>query len=356
MSLKLMIKAAAGWAYLNSPVGRGLLQRGGVILMLHRVLEDDARAALPHRASLCVGAGAFEHLLLWLRRHFDYVPLGELLDAPSIANGRPRLALTFDDGWRDNFTHAFPLLKKHGVPASIFLSTDFIGSDRNFWWEALGETLWGSFGDAARQRLARRLRELRLPPPDALFQPGTEQARSQCLAHFLQALKKMPAKQLQVLADGCPVSAEPHALNWWQVRAMEASGLVSFGPHGASHAILTDLDERSLAAELKRSRETLEARCRAPLPIYCYPNGDHDERVRDALRRAGYLRALGTQAGVVRAPMLEALSLPRIGVSQQSAQRPNLLAWRLLQGARQLQREPERSAQEPQRPLGRLQP
>ena len=335
MSFKQLIKAGCGWLYLNNPAGRHRLQGSGAILMLHRVVADDSRAALPHRASLCIGARAFEHLLLWLRQHFDCVPLAELLDAPGQAGQRPRLALTFDDGWRDNATQAFPLLKKHGVPASIFLSTDFIGSDRRFWWEALGETLWGSFGEAPRQQLAQRLRELQLAPPAALFESGAAHPRSHCLAQFLQQLKGLPAQTLQALADSCPVPAEPHALDWWQVRAMEASGLVRFGPHGASHAILTGLDGRDLADELCRSREALESHCQAPLPIYCYPNGDHDARVCDALRRAGYLRALGTHTGLLRAPLGDSLSLPRIGVSQQSAQRPNLLAWRLLQGARQ---------------------
>ena len=335
MSFKQLIKAGAGWLYLNTPAGRRQLQGTGTILMLHRVIADDVRAALPHRAALCVGVQAFGHLLQWLKQHFDCVPLCRLLDPEVPMGERPRLALTFDDGWRDNAIHAFPLLKQHGVPASIFLSTDFIGNERRFWWEAVGETLWGSFGEVARQRLAKRLQDMYLTPPDKPGNVASDHVRSLHLARFLQGLKGLPAALLQELAESCPVPIEPHGLDWWQIRSMEASGLVRFGPHGASHAILTRLDDRSLALELKRSRDALDANCRTPLPVYCYPNGDHDARVQAALAREGYSLALGTRPGLLQAPAIVSLALPRISVSHQAAQRPTLLAWRILQGARE---------------------
>lgn len=335
MRLKQLIKASSGRLSLTPPLKQGLFGNTGSILMLHRVVPDETAAALPHREPLCVGKSSFENLLLWLKQHFDCVPLAELFALNGTSDRRPRVALTFDDGWRDNAVHAFPLLRQHQVPASIFLSTDFIGSARRFWWEAIGETLWGSFGAEARERLAATLRQLQLVPPAELAAEQPDEQRSKALAGFLQRLKRLPADQLQALADGCPEPAEPHALDWQQVAEMEASGLVRFGPHGASHAILTELDESSLEAEVQRSRETLDRHCAAPLPIYCYPNGDHDAHVHAALRRQGYRLALSTRPGLVRNRPTEDLALPRIGVSHQSARQPGLLAWRLLQGVRQ---------------------
>lgn len=340
MPLKQLIKAGTGWLCLNTPAGQHLLRGTGTILMLHRVLPDDAQAALPHRNALCIGKAAFANLLHWLKHHFDCVPLAELLDPAGPANGPPRLALTFDDGWRDNALHAFPLLQEHRMPASIFLSTDFIGSQRHFWWEAIGETLWGSFGEEARERLGSLLwRHLKLP--DELRTAGSEHLRSQALGQFLQQLKHLPAATLQVLADSCPNPPEPHALNWQQVQAMEASGLVRFGPHGASHARLTALDDASLEAELRRSHEAIGAHCRMPLPVYCYPNGDHDARVCAALKRQGYSQALGTLPGLHRSHQAASLSLPRIGVSHQVACQPALLGWRILQGTRRQSVRPQ---------------
>ena len=110
MNLKLNLKRLLGSAYLHS-VGRARLSEAGVVLMLHRVLADEQAARRPHRAPLCVGQRQFEHLLRWLRRHFDCVPLNHLLQYPG--GDRPRLALTFDDGWRDNAEVAYPLSLIH---------------------------------------------------------------------------------------------------------------------------------------------------------------------------------------------------------------------------------------------------
>lgn len=332
MNLKQAVKAGAGWCYLHNPLSRRF-QAEGVILMLHRVVADDREAALPHRRELCIGGQAFERLLRWLRSHFDCVPLMELLDPHAGPTDRLRVALTFDDGWRDNASQAFPLLKRYGIPASIFLSTDFIGTRRHFWWESIGETLWGRHGTAARDALWRRLEDMGATPPVAIREERHEVARSAALAGFLQELKRLPGGALQALADSCPADAEPHALDWEQVRAMEASGLVRFGPHGASHTILTQLDAPQLERELHDSSVLLRQRCRHPLPVYCYPNGDHDETVRRRLGNHRYRYALSTRGGLFKGRD-DSLALPRIGVSQLSAGRPSLLAWRMLQGER----------------------
>ncbi len=334
MSIKQLIKSGAGWLYLHSPSGQRTLRGAGTILMLHRVLADERAAALPHRRALCIGVHSFEQLLHWLGAHFDCLPLHELLDPPRPRSGKPALALTFDDGWADNASQAFPLLLRQRIPASIFLSTDFIGTPRPFWWEAIGETLWGQFGAAPRAALAAALGELGQAPPAALFGQHPEQARSQALAHYLQQLKGLPASTLQALAERCPPAPSPHAMDWQQVRQLEDSGLVRFGPHGASHAILSRLDEACLHDELQRSHAALAAHCRAPLPVYCYPNGDHDARVRAAVERLGYHLALSTRPGL-HGGQGNPLALPRIGVCQASARQPALLGWRILQSLRQ---------------------
>lgn len=331
MTFKLVLKRLLGSAYLHS-AGRSRLGEAGAVLMLHRVLVDSSAAAKPHRAPLCVGQTQFEQLLRWLRRHFDCVPLQQLLELPG--GDRPRVALTFDDGWRDNAEVAYPVLERYEVPASIFLSTDFIGSPQGFWWESIGETLWRQAGAAACQPLLERLRALQLTPPLELLQAGDSDARSRLLGGYLQRLKRLPATTLQQLADTCPAGAAPHAMDWTQVKHLERSGLVSFGPHGASHGILTQLEDAALRTDLQRSHDTLRKRCQAPLQIYCYPNGDHDPRVRAAVSALGYRYGLGTRPGLIEASGNAWLALPRIDVSHASAAHPGLLAWRLWQGAR----------------------
>ncbi|NBF08050.1 polysaccharide deacetylase family protein [Pseudomonas sp. Fl4BN1] len=331
MNFKQSLKRLLGSAYLHS-LGRARLSDAGVVLMLHRVLADSTAARKPHRAPLCVGQDHFEHLLRWLRRHFDCVPLQHLLEYPG--GDRPRVALTFDDGWRDNAEVAYPLLERYEVPASIFLSTDFIGSQQGFWWESIGETLWQHGASPAAQPLLVQLRALQLTPPPSLLQTDDSDARSRALGGFLQCLKNLAPETLQALADSCPAASAPHSLDWAQVERLERSGLVRFGPHGASHGILTRLDGPALRSDLHRSHAALQEHCQAPLGVYCYPNGDHSPEVRAAVAELGYRYALGTRPGLIEADGNPLLALPRIDVSHASAGRPGLLAWRLLQGAR----------------------
>ena len=332
MAIKQLLKRTSGWLYLNSSVGRQQLHGDGVILMLHRVLADDNAANLPHRNELCVGPKAFEHLLGWLKKHFDCVPLMDILQPGSLRSERPKVALTFDDGWRDNAVNAYPLLQKYQVPASIFLSTDFIGSRQRFWWESIGETLWNSHGEKARAHLIECLQQLGRPLPVLCDDPDA-QRRSLALLHFLQALKTLSPQDLNQLTDACPQESLPQALDWHQVRSLEASGLIRFGPHGASHAILTGLDDQTLDEELSRSRQALLNGCNRPLPVYCYPNGDNDERVRQHVADHDFPFALGTGTGIYRGAN-DPLALPRFGVSQRTARNPDLLSWRIYRGAR----------------------
>ncbi|MGZ9739428.1 polysaccharide deacetylase family protein [Pseudomonas sp. GNP012] len=332
MAIKQLLKRTSGWLYLNSPVGRNQLHGAGVILMLHRVLASDRAAALPHRNELCVGPKAFEHLLAWLKKHFDCVPLMDILQSGTPRSDRPKVALTFDDGWRDNAVNAFPLLQEYQVPASIFLSTDFIGSRQRFWWESIGETLWNSHGEQARRHLIERLQLAGRALPTLCDDPD-EQRRSLALLNFLQSLKTLSPPDLNRLTDDCPQESLPQALDWQQVRTLEASGLVRFGPHGASHAILTGLDDQRLDEELRRSRDALLHGCHQPLPVYCYPNGDNDARVRQQVARHDFPFALGTGTGIYRGTE-DPLALPRFGVSQRTARNPELLSWRIYRGAR----------------------
>lgn len=331
MPIKTNLKCASGWLYMNSPLGRNQLRGGAVILMLHRVLKDDVSAELPHRNDLCVGPRAFERLLCWLQRHFDCVPLMTLLERQPRTEQRPQVALTFDDGWRDNALHAYPLLKRYQMPASIFLSTDYIGSRQRFWWESLGETLWGSHGAAAIAPLLEQLRLLNRPVPAAFFSAHSATARSEILARYLQHLKSLPPQALQRLTDACPLESLPQALDWHQVRQLEGSGLISFGPHGASHALLPGLDDAGLEEELSRSQQALQQGCLQPLPVYCYPNGDQDPRVRSHVAAHHYRFGLSTRPAVCK-PEDDPLAMPRICVSQRTASHPSLLAWRISRG------------------------
>ncbi|MDR1349438.1 MAG: polysaccharide deacetylase family protein [Zoogloeaceae bacterium] len=328
------LKRLIGRAYLASPLGHYALRQRGCILVLHQVVENDREAAWPHRRGTCIGHQAFERLLIWLRQRFQCVALEELLQQPD--GERPRMALTFDDGWRDNAELAFPLLQRHEIPASIFLSTDFIGDStqppRRFWWEAIADTLWRTPQSPDALRIRDALWADGAPMPVSLLRQEASNWRSLAIARYLQTLTRLPAEKLEAITALLPAPPSASTLDWAQVRALENSGLARFGPHGASHSILTRLDDAHLEAELTRSHTALRTHCRHPLSVYCYPNGDHDDRVRHAVAAFGYRYALSSQLGLIGADSMS-MALPRINVGYVISGRPTQLAWSLFRGA-----------------------
>ena len=114
---------------LTGTTRRRLAARRGMVcvLMYHRVIADDARAD-EIEPGMYVRAATFAAHLRWLGAHFRFVPLREAQERPADPDGAPRVALTFDDGWRDNLTHAWPLLAAAGAPATVFLATDWIAA------------------------------------------------------------------------------------------------------------------------------------------------------------------------------------------------------------------------------------
>jgi peptidoglycan/xylan/chitin deacetylase (PgdA/CDA1 family) len=200
------------------------------------------------------------------------------------------VAVTFDDGFADNYTHAFPVLRTRRIPACVFLSTDYIGSDRPYWFEAIAGLL-----------MAAPVRSVKLPSLGHALPRADEHAiRREDIRLALSELKRMPDEvrrsslgalglQMHGPADA-RVGEGAHAMNWSQVREMAQAG-VEFGSHGASHAVLSRLDATDLARELTDSKLTIERATGAPVTAIAYPVGGEDsigDRVVAAARDAGY--------------------------------------------------------------------
>jgi peptidoglycan/xylan/chitin deacetylase (PgdA/CDA1 family) len=106
------------------------LRGRAAILMYHRVLPDAADVS-GIEPGMYVRASSFERHLDWIERRWQIRTLGELVEAPPGADARPVVVLTFDDGWRDNLTVAWPILERRGLRATIFLVTGWVAAGRN---------------------------------------------------------------------------------------------------------------------------------------------------------------------------------------------------------------------------------
>jgi peptidoglycan/xylan/chitin deacetylase (PgdA/CDA1 family) len=202
----------------------------------------------------------------------------------------PVAAVTFDDGYQDVYDLGFPVLKRMGIPAAVFVVTDLVGRpswqvhDRLYHLVAKAFTLWPAPGP----QLSRLLRELDLPIATL---PGY--ATSSPLAMISALLPQLARADLIRLMDALEArvgnghTAIPSTLTWPMLETMRRAGF-TIGSHTKSHVSLPTESTATAADELEGSKRELETRLGEPIQHFAYPGGHFTTNVVEALARAGY--------------------------------------------------------------------
>ena len=287
-----------------------VLRRRAVVLMYHRVLTEEERAQSGSHQALTVELKTFARQMALLKRRFNVLSLEQF--ARCLEDGVPfpdsSCLITFDDGWRDNVSNALPVLRRHTLPALIFLPMNYIGTMRVFWQEALTHLL-ERLVQQVRQQPERReaFREILEPAGlQAVLQIAAPHPRSLIVAQ-LAALKRANVSRLralpEVLARELGVSLEELSridgfVDWREVREMAAHG-VAFGAHGAEHLLLTEVPIAEAEFDIQASKRELEARVNHSIPTFSYPNGYYTPEIIEAVRKCGYRLAFVTRRGFV---------------------------------------------------------
>jgi peptidoglycan/xylan/chitin deacetylase (PgdA/CDA1 family) len=301
-----MIRGLAGALYhsgLVGPLARGVARthpRPRVqILTFHRV-NDDNDPFLPS-----LPTAVFAARMAHIARHYRVMTVEDL--AAALQEGRvPKnaLAITFDDGYRDNFTHAAPILKRLGLPATIFLVTGHIDTPRALWFDSLAM--------AFKSATARRV-EL---ADGRLLSLGTVADRLAALDATLAHLKRLSDDERAASVEGLIISLRPNPerpkrlmLSWDEVDALRGLGF-SIGAHTVTHPILSRLTPERAWEEIHGSKAAIEKVVGEPIRSFAYPNGrsdDYTEAVTQLVRDAGFTCAVTTRRGPndIRTPVLE---------------------------------------------------
>ncbi len=303
--MKRLLKGAA--QSLVAPVAPLLWRRRThprlLVLMYHRVLPQDHPDRGSEQPGMYVSPDTLALHLRALKRHFTLVHLDEWMRGATSGQPVPRLAcaLTFDDGWRDNFQYAFPILEAAAAPATIYLLPDLMGTRYSFWPNRLARLLADGQNNRVFDCWPEWLRELvagtapdrqpTLPLPMEQIDAVIEQCK-------LRYTDDVMLDQLRgIETHGETNAAERDLLSWEEAREMAASGLIRFGSHTRRHI---RLDARTAADvlqdEIRQSRPAIEERLGTPVSSFCYPNGDHCPAAVE-LVRASYLTAVTTRRG-----------------------------------------------------------
>jgi len=252
--------------------------------------------------------------LEWLGRHFRIISLDHLsatLQEPPKA--KPLAAISFDDGYRDVFDHAFPLLKRKGISAAIFVVTDLVNSTELPVHERLHATLvrawsqWTTPRNSLSELLGKTI-------PAKVSDPFS------ATRFLLSALTAADVERVMESLDPdhhvdriLPRSLGP--LSWEMLAVMRDSGM-TIGSHSKTHAFLANENHARVREEAEFSRLELQRRLGVSARCFAYPGGSFTADVVEAVATAGY--EFGFTICRHRHPRHPALTIPRTGLWEQS--------------------------------------
>lgn len=258
-----------------------------MIVQFHRVLSgpDNLLDSEPDKTR-------FDAHIGWLARRFNVLTVGDALDRLYAGSLPPlSLCLTFDDGYRDNATNALPILQRHGVAGTFFVTTRF--RDAGMMWNDRVVEALRHWPDALLDLSRYGLEDFPLPSD-----------RAAVLDSVLMRIKYVPYREREALADdlfarsGAP--ARRMMMNAEEIRALHAAGM-EVGGHTDGHPILKGLDDGEAMCQITSNKATLEDIVGTPIKTFAYPNGrparDFSVAHRDMVCKAGYRYALTTAAG-----------------------------------------------------------
>lgn len=280
------------------------------ILVYHRVDELEAEPDLDPGLISATPAD-FRAQMEMIASHYNAISLGDLTAAHLDGRPLPRRAvlLTFDDGYLDFAKNAWPVLKQLGLPAVLFVPTDFPDEPGpGFWWDRLHSALRRTHDDEVEVPGIGRLALADAVRRRAAFRTLRDRVKTLPHAEAIRWVDDLIGR----LAEVPPLH---RVLGWTALRTLAKDGL-SVCSHGSSHALFTRLSANALADELVKSKARIEAEIgtSASSPTIAYPGSACGATVFEAVKDAGYDLAFGGRRGIARLPFANRFDLVRLPV------------------------------------------
>lgn len=325
--LAAVIANDVGFLDVYAFVRRKLTKSQVAILMYHRVSPvKDSWSLEP------LSPQEFEKQIAYFYRNYEIVSLERLASDVNQGNTLPDRAviITLDDGYKDNYLYAYPVLKKYNVPATIFLATRHITTGELFWWDKVGYIVNNS-----------NVTQLDLDELGSFsFSSATD--KHQTGLKIIDKLKKLPDEKknalIEKLVSICEVEIPPDLgrdfiLSWEEVKEMSSSG-ISFGAHTVNHPILTNLPLEQAKWEITQSKRDIEEKLGTKVTTFSYPNGNFNAGVVELVQEAGFSCAVSVLPGRLISLKDNPYCLSRIGAIEDFNKLKVLLCglWGDLQG------------------------
>lgn len=266
-----------------------------IVLAYHRVLETIPDNNYPYDAELVsANVEQFEYQMKYISTFYN--PISEDKIAECLENNisipKRSVLVTFDDGFDDNYYYAYPILKKYNIPATIFISTGYIGSETTLWFDWLASLVFSSTTNT-----------IDIPQLKSKYIRGEYSENKEIMVDLIKKLRKVSNKsRLEILSylkeayskDMQHIDQfKSHPLSWNQVKEMSNQG-INFGSHTVTHPILSRLEDDELEFELVESKNKIELELNKPVISISYPTGMQDSFSRKVLKK---VKGLGYKLG-----------------------------------------------------------
>jgi peptidoglycan/xylan/chitin deacetylase (PgdA/CDA1 family) len=313
-----------------SPIARRVFRRlrgpkrAPAILMYHRVaaLQQDPW-------DLAVSPDTFEQQLAYLKGNHTTMELDKLVQG--LRSGKlpdNAVAITFDDGYRDNLVQAKPLLAHYGLSATLFLATGWVGSSVPFWWDELAEwTLLSRQAVDCSEVIEGKSFLLRWDEPETADSDRTWRAscepRSARQKAYLALWRKLwtasQVERTRVMASLRGTFQGAHdplslPMGGAEIQELIRDGLVTIGAHTVHHPALTGLSMEECREEVVGSAEQCRRLTGLGVSSFAYPYGDMNEQVRQIVAETGFVSACSTRSAHLDVDLQDMYAMPRLAV------------------------------------------
>jgi peptidoglycan/xylan/chitin deacetylase (PgdA/CDA1 family) len=307
------------WLSKYARLAQQYTQAKALVLMYHRVAEPDADIW-----DLAVSPVHFEQHLRILHQLGNVISTAELTERLQSRTLKKRsIAITFDDGYADNYLTACPLLIRYQLPATFFVVSGNVGLTQKFWWDELADILLlsdqlpkffslimpdGTRLDAnleSEQQLTPALRQQHQRWRVSHAAPPTERAALfyriwHCLRPLVASAQQVLLQELRAWASQ-PVHARPayHSISLKQLRELSENPLFTIGAHTVTHPALASHSTTVQEHELAASRQTLCKAIGQPIELLAYPYGSHSCETASIAAQVGFKAAFTTESRLV---------------------------------------------------------
>ena len=323
-AIKTIIAYSLHYSGLLSLIKNSRLRDRVCVLAYHRILPDAQVAKTNSADAIITESELFRKHLRWLKDEFHIIDMGEL--QAILLDGQPMtgnsLLVTFDDGWQDNFEYARSALTAEGVPATIFLPYNYIGSGEVFWQEEMLARLTQlneSEADSDKS-LLMELAGIEAGADKALLRSAVTQLKVKPYAEIYQTLERLRAHQQQGSID---MKLDAY-MDWQQVNQMGKEH-ISFGSHALSHRILTQIELDEARHEIVESRSLIKEKTGKEVDTIAYPNGNCNSAIEKIVDESGFRLGFTISRGYV-AKASNPMALPRFNIhTNNSSSKPVFL-------------------------------